>query len=196
MLLHACLLGIGEVRYARLLFASISFPLRDAPRSRAELRLWTLCFRLFSFKQVLCRTKSGKQLRCHHMFLFMFGCPCLICHVYMLSHACRIFYMSRYKRWVGGLIAHFCHAVFISHPTRSMNSFPPVGSGIFEMKTQCSEIFMCANKCNSRDVAMQQQPHHAEPEIFPLSAQDGKVCARISFQLHIQFEHVSRKICQ
>ena len=54
------------------------------------------------------------------------------------------------------------------------------------MKTQCSELFFRMNAIPF--VAMQQQPRNAEPEIFPLSAQDGKVCGRYFIQMQFQFD--------
>ena len=89
----------------RLLFASVSFPLRDASRPRVNFRLWTLCL-LFPFTQFCAEPNLGKQLRCHHMFIYVWmSMPHLSClHV----EPCMLeFYISRTKRWVGGLIAHF-----------------------------------------------------------------------------------------
>ena len=162
-------------RYVRLLFASVSFPLRDASRPRVNFRLWTLCL-LFPFTQFCAEPNLGKQLRCHHMFIYVWmSMPHLSClHV----EPCMLeFYISRTKRWVGGLIAHFLPCCFHFPPHSFHALVPTLGGDLWDNETQCSEFFVC-EWMQFNDVAMQQQPHHAEPEIFPLSAQDGKVCAR------------------
>jgi len=95
----------------RLLFASVSFPLRDASRPRVTFRLWTLCllFPLRSSVQNQIWENNSDVITC----LFMFVCPCHICHVYMLSLACWNFtYQELSGGWVGSSLT-FCHAVFI-----------------------------------------------------------------------------------
>ena len=173
MLLLACLLGLGEVGMCVSSLLLSPF-LCVTHRDRVWISVYGLyvcCFLLRSSVQNQIWENNSDVITC----LFMFVCPCHICHVYMLSLACWNFtYQELSGGWVGSSLT-FCHAVFISHPTRSMHSFPPWD--LWDNETQCSEFFVC-EWMQFNDVAMQQQPHHAEPEIFPLSAQDGKVCAR------------------
>ena len=110
LLLLACLLGLGEVGMcvsSLLLSPFLCVTHRDR---RVNFRLWTLCL-LFPFTQFCAEPNLGKQLRCHHMFIYVWmSMPHLSClHV----EPCMLeFYKSRTKRWVGGLIAHFLPCCF------------------------------------------------------------------------------------
>ena len=73
-------------------------------RDRVSTSVYGLSF-VVCFLWFLCRTESGKQNLCYHM---IFGC-CATSVTFDSMHG--VFYMSRFKRWVGGLIAHVCHAV-------------------------------------------------------------------------------------
>ena len=174
----------------RLLFASVSFPLRDASRPRVNFRLWTLCL-LFPFTQFCAEPNLGKQLRCHHMFIYV--CMSIhICHVYMLSLACWNFtYQELSGGWVGSSLT-FCHAVFISHPTRSMHSFPP-WEGIFEITKHNAVNFSFVNECNSMMLQCSNNHTMLNQRSFPFLRKTEKCVPGLSFQLHIQFEHVARK---
>ena len=94
----------------RLLFASVSFPLRDASRPRANFRLWTLCllFPLRSSVQNQIWENNSDVITCFiYVWMSMPHLSCLHVEPCMLE-----FYMSRTKRWVGGLIAHFLPCCF------------------------------------------------------------------------------------
>ena len=124
--------------------------------------------------------------------LFMFVCPCHICHVYMLSLACWNFtYQELSGGWVGSSLT-FCHAVFISHPTRSMHSFPP-WEGIFEITKHNAVNFSFVNECNSMMLQCSNNHTMLNQRSFPFLRKTEKCVPGLSFQLHIQFEHVARK---
>ena len=173
----------------RLLFASVSFPLRDASRPRVNFSLWTLCL-LFPFTQFCAEPNLGKQLRCHHMFIYVcMSMPHLSClHV----EPCMLeFYISRTKRWVGGLIAHFLPCCF-HFPPHSFHALVPT-LGIFEITKHNAVNFSFVNECNSMMLQCSNNHTMLNQRSFPFLRKTEKCVPGLSYQLHIQFEHVARK---
>ena len=123
----------------------------------------------------------------------MFVCPCHICHVYMLSLACWNFtYQELSGGWVGSSLT-FCHVVFISHPTRSMHSFPP-WEGIFEITKHNAVIFSFVNECNSMMLQCSNNHTMLNQRSSPFCARRKSVCPvfhiSCTFSLNMSLENL------